>query len=421
MNALIKKILLTIPSVKSYVKSVNATRNENIDLRRLLLEKDNLIKKSRSPVLFCQENDFLTERLMSHPVKSIESNFVLDSIHTKHIENRVAVAERLISSYHKAIDDESKSSLKRDGEDLWTGLLRNELPDLLNAIESRNPVQLSDFLMNFGKSYVWFGGITTCIDGYNKDLNSNHIAMTYKDKLSCLAESIGAIRAENPESGPWGENLNLSTQDLVSLIESELEIDIKPPMGIIHTDGVRAGEHLYHYRHINALYSATRIKSLNNENQSICEFGGGLGITAMYSRRLGVKNYTILDLPITCLLAGHYLIHAVGWENVSLYGEEQKENSIKLLPYWECQSLPDNHFGFAINQDSFPEISDNLILEYLTQIKRTVRNEFLSINHECFHPRTVNNFALQSGGFKKIHRSKCWVREGYVEELYSIN
>lgn len=413
-------MLLSIPQLRSYVDSVNSVRHENTILKNQIIEKEKLISLSRSPYLFSQESDFLTERLMSHPVKSSSVNFNLESIKTKTIENRVDVAERLISAYHKALHDESKSPLKREGEDLWTGLLRNELPDLLNAIESKNPEKLSEFLTKFGTSYVWFGGITTCIDGYNKNLNQNHIAMTYKDKLACLAESLGAIRAESPESGPWGENINLSTEELVIAIENKLGISIKPPMGIIHTDGIRAGDSLYHYRHINALYSATRINQINVNNGSICEFGGGLGITAMYSRRLGVTNYTILDLPITCLLAGHYLIHAIGGENVSLYGEEPSENSIKLLPYWECQSLPDNSFSFAINQDSFPEISDNLILEYLTQIKRTVKKEFLSINHECFHPRTVNNFVLQSGGYKKIHRSKCWVRDGYVEELYTI-
>jgi len=420
INKTVKSFLLKIPQVKSYVDGVNKIRHENSILNEQLLNIEKLISSSRSPLLFRSENDFLTERLMSHPVRFAKTNIELKSIDAGDINNRVEVAERLIAAYHLAIEDEIRSPLKRDGEDLWTGLLRNELPELMDAIDQRNPEKLAEFLKGFGTSFVWFGGITTCIDGYNKDLRPQSVALTYYDKLVSLAESLGVLRLESPESGPWGDNLSLSPQELAEKIEEKLGISIRPPMGIIHTDGIDIGDCLLHYRHINALYSATRVHQVNKQSDSVCEFGGGLGMTAMYSRRLGVKDYTIFDLPITCLLAGHYLIHAAGGENVTLYGENNKVDSIKLIPYWECQNAKDSRFSFSLNQDSFPEISDNLILEYLSQIKRTVTNGFLSINHECFDPRTVNNFISQSGGFTKIHRSKCWVREGYVEELYRL-
>ena len=89
------------------------------------------------------------------------------------------------------------------GEDLWTKLIRNELPELMSAIEKYDAKALSDFLMHFGESYVWFGGITTCVDGYNKNIIPEHIALTYHDKLICLAEYLGLIRYECPESGPY--------------------------------------------------------------------------------------------------------------------------------------------------------------------------------------------------------------------------
>ncbi|WP_455851524.1 putative sugar O-methyltransferase [Pantoea endophytica] len=420
INKTLKKYLLKIPSVRSYVDGVNKVRHENTILNAKVSNVDSLISYSRSPFLFDSKADFLTERLMSHPVRIDTPTIELESIGVSEITNRIEVADRLITSYHKAIEDESLSPLKRDGEDLWTKLLRNELPDLMASIDQRNPEKLVEFLKGFGTSFVWFGGITTCIDGYNKDLRTNRVALTYFDKLVSLAESLGIARLESPESGTWGENLKLSTETLVKRIEDKLGISISPPMGIIHTDGIDIGDSLLHYRHINALYSATRVHQINKYSKSVCEYGGGLGITAMYSRRLGVNDYTIFDLPITCLLAGHYLIHAIGEDNVTLYGEADKYDSIKLLPYWECQNEKDDRFAFALNQDSFPEISDNLIMEYLFQIKRTASDGFLSINHECFEPRTVNNFILQSGGFDKIHRSKCWVREGYVEEFYQV-
>lgn len=416
----IKKLLLNIPSVRHYVETTNNIRNENIRLTHEIEKKTSLISQSRSPALFNCNDDFLTERLLSHPIKSLSGSLTLASEPARHIANRVEVAERLIKAYHKALADEAASPLRREGEDLWTGLLRNELPELLNAIDSRDAVKLADFLANFGTSYVWFGGITTCIDGFNKDLRPESIALTYHDKLVSLAESLGVLRYESPESGPWGDNMLSDSTDVLNSIAHKIGIDIHPPMGIIHTDGIKAGKSVLHYRRINALYSALRLHALNKKQEAVCEFGGGLGITAMYSLRLGVKDYTIFDLPITCLLAGHYLIHAIGENNVVLYGEEAKENAVKLLPYWECQKQDDNRFSYALNQDSLPEISDNLIKEYLTQIKKMVAKGFLSINHECFHPRTVMRFTEESGGFELLHRSKCWVRDGYVEEFYTL-
>lgn len=416
----IKSILLKIPAVKRYVEATNKIRNENVRLTHEIENQATLISQSRSPSLFKSSDDFLTERLLSHPANSLNSTLTLSSESARHIETRVEVAERLIKAYHKALADEANSPLRREGEDLWTGLLRNELPELLEAIDSHDAVKLANFLANFGNSYVWFGGITTCIDGFNKDLRPESIALTYHDKLISLAESLGVLRHESPESGPWGENMLSQPEDVLNGIAKKIGIDIHPPMGIIHTDGIKVGKSILHYRHINALYSALRLHALNKNHESVCEFGGGLGMTAMYSLRLGVKDYTIFDLPITCLLAGHYLIHAIGPEKTVLYGEENKEDSVKLLPYWECQKQAENRFAFALNQDSFPEISDNLILEYLSQIKRNVSNGFLSINHECFAPRTVLNFTRQSGGFKLLHRSKCWVRDGYVEEFYTL-
>jgi hypothetical protein len=44
----------------------------------------------------------------------------------------------------------------------------------------------------------------------------------------------------------------------------------------------------------------------------------------------------------------------------------------------------------------------------------------LSVNHEANFPKTVSFLAERATGYKKIYRSKYWVREGYIEELYSI-
>ena len=416
----LERCLKSIPAMKEYVDEASLAK-------KLLYEKilennhlKSLIASSRSPGLLGSTQDILTERLMSHPVMVARPKVLLASEPAISKDNRISVAERLIASYHKSIEDEVYSSLRREGEDLWTGLLRNELPELISCVENRQPVDLADYLKNFGQSYVWFGGITTCVDGYNKNLDRCNIALTYLDKLIALAESIGVLNYESPEYGSWGENLHKDVNQLIKDIECVLEINIAPPLGIIHTDGIASSYGVFHYRHINALYCAIRMSKLNPKHGAVCELGGGLGIAALYARRLGYKDYTLLDLPISCLLAGHYLLHAVGEENICLYGETLREDCIKIMPYWECRNLESKHYEITVNQDSIPEIVDNLVYEYLTQIKRLTKSAFLSINHEYFFPRTVNNYTLKSGGFQQIYRSKCWVREGYIEEAYKI-
>lgn len=400
-------------SLKQMLIPDTAQQQEIVALKRL-------IAQSRSPALFNNEDDFLTERLLAHPITRPWPQIKLARCPPNNGFDRQRIAKRLLTAYQKAVESELYATMKREGEDLWSELVRNELPELVAIIEHDDHVALSSYLKSFGDSHVWFGGITTGVDGFTRNNNPDHIALVYYDKLVCLAESLGLIRVESPESGPWGENIYIVLPQLIENIEEHLGICIVPPSGVIHTDGLDTTKGPLHYRHINALYSATRVQTLCTQHDAVCEFGGGLGLTAFYLRKLGFDNYTILDLPITLLLAGHFLLHACGEEAVTLYGESATPNTVKLLPYWECVNLPDNHFTLCLNQDSMPEISDNLVFGYLDQIKRIGRSRFLSINHECFFPRTVLRFVKRSKGFTPLYRAKCWTREGYVEELFEI-
>ena len=381
----------------------------------------NLINLSRSPALYSRPEDMHTERLLAHPAILPLPDLQLGSHPAQPNEARVAHAERLLAAYHQARASESSSPLRREAEDMWHHLLIKELPELMALVEGQDATRLAAYLLTFGQSFVWFGGITTCLDGYNRNLDPQHVALTYFDKLVCIAESLGVLRHENPEQGSWGQNLQQAPNLLVEKIEEVLGISISPPLGIIHTDGLQTGRGLFHYRHINALYAATRIAGLLPTPGPICEYGGGLGITAMYARRLGFTDYTLFDLPITCLLAGNYLIQAAGADAVTLYGEPTKQGTIQILPYWECLNAASQGYHLSLNQDSFPEIAENLVAEYIQQIKRTTTQWFLSINHECFDPMTVHHLIRRSEGFRKLYRTRCWAREGYVEELYSLN
>lgn len=376
-----------------------------------------LIAHTRSPALFGRAESMNVDRVLAHALRSAVAPISFGSVKADNRPNRIAIAQRLIVAYRKALADEPSSPLRRKGEDIWTRILRDELPPLLKHIEEGNALRLADYLLEFGATRVWFGGVTTAVDHYGWTREPNLVAVLYYDKLVCLAESLGLLRLENPEQGPWGENLKTDVAALVQKIEAEIGIALVPPMGAIHTDGLTIPGGVLHYRHINSLYAALKLP----RSGAICEYGGGLGLCAMYARRLGVTDYTIFDLPISNLLAGHYLIHAIGGENVSLYGEPQGRDSVKVLPYWDCLNTRDSQFAATLNQDSFPEIDDSLVDAFLRDIKRSTEGVFISLNHEAFHPRTVRHFTQRVGGFRPLARTKSWIREGYVDEVFAID
>ena len=142
---------------------------------------------------------------------------------------------------------------------------------------------------------------------------------------------------------------------------------------------------------------------------------------------MGYRNYTLFDIPITNLFAGNFLINAIGPDAVTLFGEKPFADTIKVMPYCTCHDIPDQSFDLALNQDSFPEIDETLVRHFLTEIRRTSRSLFLSINHEAQSDMTINRKQLNLSailkhqpGFTRLSRKKYWLREGYAEEAYRL-
>jgi hypothetical protein len=89
-------------------------------------------------------------------------------------------------------------------------------------------------------------------------------------------------------------------------------------------------------------------------------------------------------------------------------------------------AFPSGAFSLTLNQDSFPEITQCLVVEYLRRIERTTDKYFLSINQEAQAPmesRRQNSVPAMIRNFEHLHRLyriPYWIRKGYVEELYEL-
>jgi hypothetical protein len=409
---------------------INDLHNLSADLNELSVNQQNEIAGLNNQLESKKTNRF--DKMIFHIPENGLPEIPLARTITRNNEKRLKIAERLIITYHKAIKEEKNIKFEKPKEDLWSELIPNELNELLNILDKQNPAELADYMMNFGKHHTWFGGLSFALGSYNNIKSPEYIAFSFFDKFVCMAESLGILPFEHPEHGRWNQNIYHNLDELIDKIEKELDIDITPPQDVISIFGIYTKKGIFNYRHINSLYTAFRIKSLLSgvHSPDICEYGGGLGTVGYYLSKMGISNYTIFDLPLVNMFAGHFLLNCLPEDMVVLYGEDYKDNAIKLYPYWMCAQMPEKKFDLSINQDSFPEIDEFIVKKYISDIERTTSKYFLSINHEAQSPMNgkenpkaqlnISEIMKTYKNFNRFYRFHYWVREGYIEELYKI-
>ena len=142
---------------------------------------------------------------------------------------------------------------------------------------------------------------------------------------------------------------------------------------------------------------------------------------ALCAYRAGYRNFTIIDLPFVGAIQMGYLGAALGTDTVS--GGRETPAPLALLPPEEIKNIPDDSVDLVINCDSLPEIGKETALDYLRQVGRISRR-FLSINqetqkvHNGIAQNWVSDLVDQVGGYRRVYRFRCWMEQGYVEELY---
>jgi hypothetical protein len=154
--------------------------------------------------------------ILAHvPVKGAPRAGLISQPATDH-DARIPMARRLIEAYARARADAATARMAVPEDDLWTRLIQAELGPLLHILKSEDAEALSTYLLHFGEQYTWFGGLTLSVDGFTPQVPASSIAVSYLDKLVCLAESEGVLPLENPEqSKHFGENLYVDPDELL--------------------------------------------------------------------------------------------------------------------------------------------------------------------------------------------------------------
>ena len=345
----------------------------------------------------------------------------------------IHLCERLLKAY-KAVSLENAKVTKTTGA-LWAGTLKEKYGKLASALESEDPRTLASILSLMFREHFVYGVASGELVKHSRSALGNKIwSINYYDKIVSLAEYLGVVRNESPQQGRIAVALNGNLGVLVKEIENYLGSsidfpDVGSPYGILANNSLITMEHPEH------IYAALRIHhSIRNflgeedcKKYQLVEIGGGYGGLAYWIRSLGkiaTHSYTIIDLPIMNVLQGYFLSKAFCPSEVCLFGESPTEEAIfHVLPTISFEVL--NHkIDVLINENSMPEMTDQIVENYIKIAKDKVTGLFFSYNHEAYAPIFEINQVLvpeivkKVGGFSCVARNVSWVRNGYVEETY---
>jgi len=242
--------------------------------------------------------------------------------------------------------------------------------------------------------------------------------------------------------GKWGENIKSDLSQVKLNIEKEIGFSLSvmnPASGLYGLDFENC---ILDARMIEAASSAFKIsKVLSNDkvkNKKVCEIGAGLGWSAYYATKAGIKQYSLYDLPFMNVLSSYTLLKTVGDNiNIVLSGEDASHNKkyhstihIKNADDFFTDNL--ESFDLLFNQDSFPEIGmmnfHNYISKYSEVLFKSGKSLILSINQESKgksgtneNQLVVNKEMKEYSNIMLRRRHAYWLRPGYVEELFEIS
>ena len=238
------------------------------------------------------------------------------------------------------------------------------------------------------------------------------------DTLRRLGEAVGSLRLEYPEAYHIYEDRAPAVEDILSGLDAAFGFRVTFPNVFPDEAGLATSRGVATFRAIQSLYQAYRIFDVTGRNtkSSIVEIGGGLGKTAFYARQFGLRDYTIIDLPLSNVAQANFLGRALGPETLSLFGENESDGLLKIRPP-DYYLNGDRRFDVGVNIDSLVEMSQDTAETYLRHlIARS--SVIISVNHEV-NAFTTRELLLRLGA-RHVTRSPYWLRRGYVEELVEL-
>ena len=306
-----------------------------------------------------------------------------------------ALVTRIIQAYRRAAETPLGSE-----DSFWLQDFARRKRDIHLALLGDDFEAVRALLRDPGESELFYG-----FDNLTKSLadrpeDPEHHAEGMLDQLAQLSEALGGRRARSPEHPVEGWDVEV----LLAEIDDVLGVRVDFPNPFMGEFGLASSRGVISYRAVHAIYQAWRVRQLARGR--VLEIGGGLGRTAYYAWRLGVRDYTLIDLPMTGVAQADFLGRSV---DVELFGEATAGGVRILAPAAFLEQS--DHYDLVLNVDSLTEMAAETAQAYCDAAAARGRL-LLSINHEVgrFRARDMFKGALLS-------RAPYWLRRGYVEEL----
>jgi hypothetical protein len=316
--------------------------------------------------------------------------------------------DRLIQSY----------SLRRENPSgQWSDIFLDLHADISDAFAAKDRPRIEEILRNPASSDIFFGfdGTAKSLQSGGQRIEDSRSPGLALDALAALAEALGARAMELPESYYFWRVDHLHADELLEQIDRAAGFKVPVPNPFPAEYGLVSGRGIVSYRMPQALYQAWRISKLVEgvQNPRVLEIGGGLGRTAFYARQFGIRDYTIIDIPVSSLAQGYFLGRTLGEDTVSLFGESASDDRIKIMPPGFFLDGTER-YDLVVNVDSLTEIGRAAADQYWSVIQSRA-GKFLSINHEA-NEFTVAQLIAEAKQ-ARTSRMPYWMRRGFVEEV----
>jgi len=349
----------------------------------------------------------------------------------------IVICERVIRAFHKALlrERESVPESRRPSGGIWGHIKACCYQELSRALREEDAHGLARLFRNGLRTGITCGfdgicGVDMTFAGFSTagEVSGQMVKITI-DRLVTLAEALGLLPLELPEHGRWGENLYTNLEALVPRLEAEMGHEIGMPR-VFGMFGLAAAGKLIAIRTPEYLYAAWKMKRLlGTPAQSIVEIGAGLGGVAYYSVLGGTKRYSIVDLPYVNTMQAFFLIKGLGGATVRLFAEKERGQAVHVLPYWCLHEMGERSADLCYNQDSLPEIREDIARDVISRIAYVAAGGFYSVNQEAetsmgyldgARQLLASRLVEQNGRFERRQRNLHWIRKGYVEEFYKV-
>ncbi len=341
------------------------------------------------------------------------------------IKNKISLSDKKtklnkkkINQIYELLNDQDK--IRKDS--MWYSILNDYHIDFLNfAKKEKKNLEIS---LNDPYNYnIFYGFDDNCkIIHDQAGFNFNfRYSQPIIDKLISLCEFLEILRLDYPENLK-SKYKNLDIEDLLNKIEKKIKLKLKFNNPFPKEKGIKTSRGILQVREIQAIYQAFKIKEIlkNNslKNKNILEFGGGLGRTAYYCFRFGLKNYTLVDLLVPRICQINYLSRILDEKKIIIKPKKLdflKKNIKVISP--DLLFSKNLKFDLVFNSDSFTEVD---LINQKKYEQYIIKNSkiFFSINHEN-NDKKVHNF-FKNVNSSNYSRNLYWLRRGYIEEKFKF-